>query len=72
VARSISFQEFWDAVDDGAPRVVSCSVCGVPMRAPRCPDRRPGSFCLFDTCESCLDTLNGEHDAGQMTFDFTF
>ena len=62
MAREISFTEFRDAVeDDGAPQVVLCGSCGVPMQAPPCPDPRPGTFCLFDTCEFCLDKLNGEN-----------
>jgi hypothetical protein len=58
--RRLTFAEWCDAnrrQNDAAtaPRLVCCSVCGVPMPEPPNPDG--DGICLFDTCESCLAKL---------------
>jgi hypothetical protein len=39
--------------EQNEPRLVRCSVCGVPMPEPPNPDGR--GICLFDTCKACLE-----------------
>jgi hypothetical protein len=66
--RTLSYAEWcaalerWQREDPSARNLINCCGCGVPIPVPPCPDSRPGTFCLFDTCDACVEESNREND----------
>src|SRR4051812_27100512 len=67
MARGISFAEWREALaevewEDPAHQVLACGICGVPM-----PNSRPDfGWCLFDTCDACLEDLRERRKADDL------